>query len=227
VPVALASEAAGVRVFRVSSLDDALELRDAGITAEILSPAVALDAGAAATSAAAPRDIRVLDESSQAQDNAARRDLGPGVYGLASPAGLTTEAVMTLSAEVIASKSVEAGTGVSYGYTYRAPSTTTIALVSIGYADGVPRLASNTASAMLAGALHPVVGRIAMDQLVLDIGAADATPGDTVTIFGDAALGASTAVDWAWRTRRLPQNLTAGLGRRVERVYVSTGVAHD
>ena len=221
-PVALASVAAGATAFRVSSLAEAFELRDSGVVAEILSPAVADDANAATA-----RDIRILDESFKAQDAAARRDLGPGVYGLASPAGLATEAVMTLDAEVVAIKSVDAGTGVSYGYTYRAPRTTTIALVSIGYADGVPRLASNTATAAIAGVAYPVVGRIAMDQLVLDIGTAEAAPGDTVTIFGNAAAGASTAIEWARLTRRLPPNLTAGLGRRVERKYPSTGASND
>ena len=127
---------------RVSSLSEALVLRDNGVVADILSPVDdgdgprALEAG-----------IRPLDESSEAQDAAARRDLGAGVYGLASPAGIATEPVMTLTAEVIAVKRVTAGTGVSYGYTYRAPGDTRIALVSIGYADGVPRLGSNTASA--------------------------------------------------------------------------------
>jgi alanine racemase len=203
---------------RVSSLADAVALRDGGVTVELLSPVAAPDSGIASD-----RDIRPLDESFEAQDAAARRDLGAGVYGLAAPAGVATRAVMTLEAEVIAIKSVEAGTGVSYGYTYRAPRTTTIALVSIGYADGVPRLASNSATAAIAGVAYLVVGRIAMDQLVLDIGAADAAPGDTVTIFGDAAAGASTAVEWALRTRRLPVNLTAGLGRRVERVFPRGG----
>ena len=203
----------------MSSLAEAVALRDGGVTLELLSPVAASD-----SALASGRDIRPLDESFEAQDAAARRDLGAGVYGLAAPAGLATEAVMTLAAEVIAVKSVDAGTGVSYGYTYRAPRTTRIALVSIGYADGVPRLASNTTTATIAGVAHPVVGRIAMDQLVLDIGAADAAPGDTVTVFGDAAAGAATAVEWALRTRRLPGNLTAGLGRRVERVFLRGGV---
>ena len=126
---------------------------------------------------------------------------------------------MTLTAEVIAVKNVSAGTGVSYGYTYRAPGDTSIALVSIGYADGVPRLGSNTAHASLAGVCYPVVGRIAMDQLVLDLGTAAARPGDIATVFGDAARGEPTAVEWGLRTRRSPLALTAGLGRRIVRTY--------
>jgi len=203
-------------VFRVSSLDEALRLRDNGVQVDILSPVDdgdgprALEAG-----------IRPLDESFEAQDAAARRDLGAGVYGLATPAGIATEPVMTLTAEVIAVKRVTAGTGVSYGYTYRAPDDTTIALVSIGYADGVPRLGSNTATASITGVAFPVVGRIAMDQLVLDLGPTEAQPGDIATVFGSAALGAPTAIEWAQRTRRPPLALTAGLGRRIVRTYLN------
>ncbi|WP_268235598.1 alanine racemase [Conyzicola nivalis] len=214
VEIARAAEAAGITAFRVSSLAEALDLRAEGIAADIWSP---LREGEAQRAREA--DIRILDDAAEAPDDAARRDLGAGVYGLASPAGIRTTAVMTLTAEVIAVKTVTAGTGVSYGYTYRAPADTSIALVSIGYADGVPRLGSNTASARLAGATYPVVGRIAMDQLVLDIGAAHAEPGDLATVFGDASLGAPTAVEWGLRTRRPPLALTAGLGPRIVRTY--------
>lgn len=200
----------------MSSLDEALRLRDNGVQADILSP---VDDGDGPRTLEA--GIRPLDESVEAQDAAARRDLGAGVYGLATPAGMATEPVMTLTAEVIAVKRVTAGTGVSYGYTYRAPGDTTIGLVSIGYADGVPRLGSNTASASIAGVAFPVVGRIAMDQLVLDLGSAEAQPGDIATVFGSAALGAPTAIEWAQRTRRPPLALTAGLGRRIVRTYLN------
>ena len=198
----------------MSSLADALSLRANGVAGDIWSPLLEGE-----TDRAREADIRVLLEDFEAQDDTGRRDLGAGVYGLASPGGISTEPVMTLTAEVIAVKTVTAGTGVSYGYTYRAPADTCIALVSIGYADGVPRLGSNTASAALAGVAYPVAGRIAMDQLVLDIGSAHAEPGDIATVFGSAAHGAPTAIEWGLRTRRPPLALTAGLGRRIVRTY--------
>ena len=198
----------------MSDLDDALRLRTNGVESDILSPVSDGD-GPRALAAG----IRPLHDSFEAQDDAARRDLGAGVYGLASPAGIGTAPVMTLTAEVIAVKSVTAGTGVSYGYTYRAPGDTAIALVSIGYADGLPRLGSNSASASIDGTAFPVVGRIAMDQLVLDIGATSAEPGDTAVLFGDGSLGLPTALDWALATRRSPLALTAGFGRRIARVH--------
>jgi alanine racemase len=191
VPVARASVDVGVHALRVSTTVDTARLRDAGVTGEILSPG----------------------------DVSAARDLGPGVYGLDTDPASGTTAVMTLSAEVIAVKRVSEGTGVSYGYTYRAPVDTRIALVSIGYADGLPRLGSNTASAALGGIVHPVVGRIAMDQLVLDVGASEVSVGDVVTVFGDGSRGVPTALDWALSTRRPAPALTAGLGGRVVRTY--------
>jgi alanine racemase len=183
-------------------------LRDAGVECDVYGP------GADARLL----DDRFLDETS-GPDAGSPRDLGAGVYGLDPSAPVPTTAVMTLRAEVIAVKRVRAGTGVSYGYTYRAPDDTSIALVSIGYADGVPRLGSNTAEAELSGTVHRVVGRIAMDQLVLDIGRSPARAGDVVTIFGDRERGLPTAIDWAVATRRSPLALTAGLGRRVVRTH--------
>jgi alanine racemase len=207
VPVARASVSAGIRALRVSGVADARELRAAGVDAELLGSAGDEGCG-----------IHRIDD----EDAAAARSLGEGVYGLAAG----TSAVMTLTAEVVAVKRVAGGTGVSYGYTYHAPADTSLALVSIGYADGLPRLGSNTASAELGGATHPVVGRIAMDQLVLDIGTCpSAAVGDTVTLFGDGRTMVPTALDWAFHTRRSPANVTASLGRRVVRSYV--GGPHD
>jgi alanine racemase len=213
VAVGRASEAAGVVTLRVSSVADAVALRDAGIACEVLAP----DDDPAVDTAAL--DVHLISDDPEAQDAADSRDLGAGVYGLDPAPAAPTAAVMTLTAEVIAVKTVIAGTGVSYGYTYRAPEDTSIALVSIGYADGVPRLGSNTASAALGGGIHPVVGRIAMDQLVLDVGHTAVRPGEIATIFGDAALGLPTALDWALHTRRSPLALTAGLGRRIVRAH--------
>jgi alanine racemase len=210
VPVARASTAAGAAALRVSSLADAVALRDAGVECDVYAPRVGADERLL--------DDRLLDETA-GPDAASPRDLGAGVYGLDASAPVPTTAVMTLRAEVIAVKRVRAGTGVSYGYTYRAPDDTSIALVSIGYADGVPRLGSNTAEAELSGTVHRVVGRIAMDQLVLDIGRSPARAGDVVTIFGDRERGVPTAIDWAVATRRSPLALTAGLGRRVVRTH--------
>ncbi len=144
-----------------------------------------------------------------------RRLVGPEAYGLDGP----YTAVMTLSGEIVAVKPTEAGAGVSYGYTYRTERPTTLALVALGYADGVPRLASNRASVAIADRQLPLVGRVAMDQFVVDCGDAVPALGDAAVLFGQRELGQPTAGEWAIHTERTALQLTAGLGSRIERVY--------
>jgi len=139
---------------------------------------------------------------------------GADAYGL--DAGGTP--ILTLSAEVIAVKHVPADAGVSYGYTYRTARPTCLALIGLGYADGVPRLASNRTSVRVGSDVHPLVGRIAMDQFVTDCGDDPPAPGSEAVLFGDPGSGATSTHDWATSTERHPLQLTAGLGPRIERV---------
>lgn len=145
--------------------------------------------------------------------------VAPDPWGLESAAA---RPVLTLVAEVITVKHVGAGAGVSYGYTYRTAAPTTLALVGLGYADGVPRLASNRASVLIEGAQLPVVGRIAMDQFVVDCAGGTPAPGAEVVLFGSAD-GAPTAGTWADATERPATHLTAGLGRRIRRIATHAG----
>jgi alanine racemase len=126
--------------------------------------------------------------------------------------------VMSLVGEVIAVKHVAAGAGVSYGYTHRTQSPTTLALIGLGYADGVPRLASNEAPVLVGGAVHRIAGRVAMDQLVVDC--RDDVPelGSSAVLFGDPARGEPSAAEWSRLTRRTELDLVAGVGFRVERL---------
>ena len=126
--------------------------------------------------------------------------------------------VMTVIGEVVSVKHAAIGSGVSYGYSYRTTRDTTLSLVALGYADGIPRLASNRASAWLGGEQHPVVGRVAMDQFVVESGSADVSVGDEAILFGDPAAGHPAAWQWAEQTGRTPLELTAGIGPRVRRV---------
>jgi alanine racemase len=140
---------------------------------------------------------------------------GAAAYGLDRTAG--TEPVLTLVGEVVAVKRVPPGSGVSYGYTYRTGTETVLALVGLGYADGVPRQASNRASVWIAGAARPLVGRIAMDQLVVECGETPPEVGEDAVLFG--ADPHPVALDWADLTGRTALELTAGLGPRIERRY--------
>lgn len=140
--------------------------------------------------------------------------LGAEAYGLdddGSP-------VLTLVGEVIAIKQVPAGAGVSYGYTYRTETPTCLALIGLGYADGVPRLASNRASVRVGSDVHPLVGRIAMDQFVVDCGEDTPELGSDAVLFGDPGTGATSTHDWGTVTERHPLQLTAGLGSRIRRI---------
>lgn len=136
------------------------------------------------------------------------------LYGL----GDADTPVLSLVGELIAVKPIRAGEGVSYGYTYRPSTATTLGLVALGYADGVPRLASNRVRVAVDGVSRPLVGRIAMDQLVIDLGSLTARPGTPVTMFGSGDTGEPTTQEWAAATSRTALALTAGLGSRIERV---------
>lgn len=150
-------------------------------------------------------------------------DLGPETFGFSAPAedaradgrapGLET--VVTLSAEVVATKRVSAGTGVSYGYTYSTAADSNLALVCLGFADGIPRRASNHAHVTIGGRRFRAVGRIAMDQFVIDLGEDSVNLGDEVIIFGDPALGHPNITEWADAAALAPEQLSSRLGSRI------------
>lgn len=163
--------------------------------------------------------------------------LGIGLYGLSpydgvSSAELGLRPAMRVESRLISVKRVAAGTGVSYGYTYHAPDDTSLGLVPLGYADGIPRHVSNTGSVWVNGSVRPVVGRVAMDQFVVDLGTVAAQVGDRVVLFGDPAdAGGADGADplahgeaypsadtWAAAASTINYEIVTRLGRRVERV---------
>ena len=151
--------------------------------------------------------------------------IGIGIYGL-SPfdgvpaAQLGLRPAMELSAEIVAVRRVPAGRGVSYGYTYRTAGDTTLALVGMGYADGVPRQASNAGPVTVNGVRATVSGRIAMDQFVVDVGDAPVRPGDRAVLFGDPATGVPSADEWAAAASTINYEIVTRIGPRVRRRYV-------
>ncbi len=149
--------------------------------------------------------------------------LGVGMYGLspfddATSAELGLRPALRLESRLISVKRVRAGTGVSYGYTYRPEHDSWLGLVPLGYADGIPRHVSNTGSVWVGGSVHPIVGRVAMDQFVVDLGDHEAAVGDRVVLFGDGAEGHPTADDWAAAAGTINYEIVTRLGRRVKRV---------
>jgi len=151
---------------------------------------------------------------------------GVAVYGL-SPgpqvgraADLGLRAAMTLRADVALAKRVPAGQGVSYAHRYTTSRETTLALVPLGYADGIPRNATNVGPVQIGGQRFTVSGTVCMDQFVVDVGDLDVSAGDTVVLFGSGADGEPTADDWAEAVGTINYEIVTRIGARVPRVYV-------
>jgi len=151
--------------------------------------------------------------------------LGIGIYGQspfsdADSAALGLTPVMTLRGCVAAVRQIAAGDGVSYDYLWRAATDTTLALVPLGYADGVPRQALDGARVLINGVQFPVVGRVAMDQFLVDVGTAAVAVGDDVVLFGDPAAGAPSAAEWGAAAGTINYDIVTRVGARVPRRYV-------
>ncbi|MEV6617732.1 alanine racemase [Streptomyces sp. NPDC051051] len=150
---------------------------------------------------------------------------GIAMYGvspspeLGSAADLGLRPVMTLSASLALVKHVPGGHGVSYGHHYTTPGETTLGLVPLGYADGVPRHASGTGPVLVGGKWRTVAGRIAMDQFVVDLGGDEPAPGEEAVLFGPGDRGEPTAEDWAQAAGTIAYEIVTRIGGRVPRVY--------
>lgn len=152
---------------------------------------------------------------------------GIALYGLTpaadlgSPRELGLLPAMTLAARLAHVKGIAAGGRVSYGGTWEADRDTAVGLVPVGYADGIPRAASNVAEVAIDGVRVPVVGRIAMDQFVVDLGAQDLPHvGDDVIVFGPGSRGEWTADEWASAIGTIGYEIVTRIGPRVMREYV-------
>jgi len=149
---------------------------------------------------------------------------GIAVYGLSpipSRGDMGLRPAMTLKCPVALVKALRAGEGVSYGHTWIAERDTTVALLPIGYADGVFRTLSGRMDVLINGRLRPNVGRICMDQFVVDLGpgAADVTEGDDAILFGPGTSGEPTALDWAEMLGTINYEVVTSPRGRVRRSY--------
>ena len=126
---------------------------------------------------------------------------------------------MRVVGRVLSTKDIEAGGGVSYGYIHRAPRDSRLALITGGYAQGVVRALSSRASVEIDGLVHPIVGRIAMDVCVVDIGDTPVTLGAEATYFGGSGPQAAAVADWARITGMTVGELVAVVGQRTERTW--------
>jgi len=126
--------------------------------------------------------------------------------------------VMSFAARVVAIRSVSRGEGVGYGGEWRAPRDTRVATLPLGYADGIPRSASGRGEVYLVGQRRPIVGRVSMDYIGVDVGEASVEVGSVATIFGAAGDGTRVPVeDLASAAGTIGYEMLTSVGPRVPR----------
>lgn len=133
--------------------------------------------------------------------------------------GIELKPAMRALAKVAGFKRVSAGQGVSYGYRYVAERATNLALIPFGYAEGMPRI-SEGAEVLIQGRRYPVVGRVAMDQFVVDVSDDEIPLGAEVVIFGDPSLGEPSAEELARSAQTVNYEIVTRIGGRANRVYL-------
>jgi alanine racemase len=140
--------------------------------------------------------------------------IGAGLVGI----GPGMRPALTLTAPVVLTRRATAGTPVGYGHTARIARDTVLATLPVGYADGLPRRIGGDAAVQLGGRRCPVVGRVSMDQVVVDAGPNGVALGAVATVFGTGSDGGPTAADWAGWAGTIEHDVVTGVGARVARV---------
>ena len=176
-----------------------------------------------------PEVLHLANSAAALTRPGARLDLvrcGLAAYGLSPVPQLHTAdelglvPAMTAQARLAVTKRVPAGSGVSYGHTYVTDRETTLAVVPVGYGEGVLRSASSRAPVLVAGRTRPVAGRVCMDQFVVDVGDDAVAPGDPVVLFGPGLGGEPTAEDWARACGTISYEIVTRIGGRFTRRHI-------
>lgn len=128
---------------------------------------------------------------------------------------------MSLRARVSQVRRVAAGDGISYGLRYRLERPATIAVVPVGYGDGVPRrLGQVGGEVLIGGQRRPIAGTVTMDQLMVDCGEDAVEAGDEAVLLGRQGDEEITAIEWGERLDTIAYEVTCGVGSRVPRAYL-------
>ncbi len=179
----------------------------------------------------APRWRHLANSAATLARPSMRYDLvrcGIAVYGLAPAPGVIGDPglrpAMTARTRLAMVKRAHQGDGVSYSHLWTAPADTTLGLVPAGYADGIPRSASNVAEVFVAGRRRPMRGRVCMDQFVVDLSDDDVDPGAEAILFGSGAHGEPTAQDWAEAAGTINYEIVTRIGGRFVRRYVDSAL---
>ena len=145
--------------------------------------------------------------------------LSPDFKSLGDSASLGLKPAMQVRAKLHLVKNVPANSPVGYGATAYTTAETKLGIVAMGYADGIPRIAQG-AGIFVDGKRAPIIGRVSMDQFVVDLGAeSKATTGDWVIVFGDGTTGEYTADDWGVASGSINYEIVTRIGPRVPRIY--------
>jgi len=145
--------------------------------------------------------------------------LSPDVTTLGTSSALALRPAMQLRAALYLVKDVPAGTPVGYGASESTSRDTRLGVITMGYADGIPRIA-RSAGIWHNGKRAPIIGRVSMDQFVVDLGPdSKAQSGDWVTIFGNGSHGEYTADDWGAASQSINYEIVTRIGPRVPRIY--------
>ena len=143
--------------------------------------------------------------------------LSPDVKTLGNSQSLDLEPAMTLKAEVHLVKRVPAGSPIGYGATELTSRDTKLAIIAMGYSDGIPRNTTNKAGVYVAGAKAPIIGRVSMDQFVVDLGPdSEAKAGDIAEVFGPSGYSID---DWADAAGTINYEIVTRIASRVPRIY--------
>jgi len=176
-----------------------------------------------------PPCLHLANSAGTLADSSLHYDLvrvGLACYGLYPATHLNKavrlKPVMSVKARVTQVKTIPPGTGVSYGYQYTSLSSLPIAVVGIGYADGIPRNLSGKLQVILRGQLVPQIGAITMDQMMLDVSSIpDLQPGEIVTLIGTDGEQQITALDWANALNTISWEILCSFKHRLPRVSVN------
>ncbi len=128
--------------------------------------------------------------------------------------------VMTLKTYVSHIRALPAGFPISYGRRWTTPGATKIAVLPLGYADGLNRKLTNQGQVLIRGKRYPMVGSVTMDQTMVDIGDNPIKKGDEVIVWGESKQGIIEVSEVAEKIGTIPYEVTCGVSRRVPRIYV-------
>ncbi|SFT47564.1 alanine racemase [Actinopolyspora lacussalsi subsp. righensis] len=143
--------------------------------------------------------------------------IGAGLVGIDPSESTRLRSALRFTAPVVQVRRVPAETGIGYGHTHVTDRATNLALLPVGYADGLRRDASEGAWVLVAGRRCPVAGVISMDQVVVDLGDDPVQPGTEAVVFGPGDDGEPTVYDWAHWAGTIPHEIVTGIGHRIRR----------